>query len=94
MSETSSEVKSPIKKLKEEVKKLEETVAKLVARVDNLEEKKKGKENQPPSVLNSNYNNKRNAYINKLNNKDILNPKEETKKYYEVQYDPENEKYY
>ena len=46
MSETSSEVKSPIKKLKEEVKQLEETVAKLVARVDNLEEKEE-REREP-----------------------------------------------
>ena len=83
MSESSEEIKSPIKKLKEEVKELKELVSNLVERVVKLEGNKENikTSNNKPNIMDAKYNNRRSAYISKLNNKDIKQPKEETMRY-------------
>ena len=89
MSESSEEIKSPIKKLREEVKELKDLVSSLVERVVKLEGNKENikPSNNKPNIMDANYNNRRSAYISNLNNKDIKQPKEETMKYYNVVYD-------
>ena len=39
------------------------------------------------------YENKKNAYLTKLNNKDILQPKPTTLEYYKIKYDEETKTY-
>ena len=39
------------------------------------------------------YKNKRNVYVNKLNNKDIKFPKKETLEYYEIKFDDQERAY-
>ena len=39
------------------------------------------------------YKNKRNVYVNKLNNKDIKFPKKETLEYYEIKFDGQERAY-
>ena len=39
------------------------------------------------------YENKKNAYLTKLNNKDILQPKPTTLEYYKIKYDEETNTY-
>ena len=89
MSESSEEIKSPIKKLKEEVKELKDLVSSPVERVVKLEGNKENikPSNNKPNIMDANYNNRRSAYSSKLNNQDIKQPKEETMKYYNVVYD-------
>ena len=84
MRESSEEIKSPIKKLKEEVIELKDLVSSVVERVVKLEGNKGNikPSNNKPNLMDANYNNRRSAYISKLNNKDITQPKEETMKYY------------
>ena len=96
MSESSQEIKSPIKKLKEEVAELKELVGSLVERVAKLEDNKENikPNNVKPNIMDANYNNRRSAYISKLNNKDIKQPKEETMKYYNVVYDADKNVYF
>ena len=96
MSESSSEFKSPIKKLKEEVAELKELVSSLVERVVKLEGNKENikPNDNKPNIMDANYNNRRSAYISKLNNKDIKQPKEETMKYYNVVYDADKDVYF
>ena len=96
MSESSEEIKSPIKKLKEEVKELKELVNSLVERVVKLEGNKENikPSDNKPNIMDANYNNRRSAYISKLNNKDIKQPKEETMKYYNVVYDADKNVYF
>ena len=96
MSESSEEIKSPIKKLKEEVKELKELVSSLVERVAKLEGNKENikPNNNKPKITDANYNNRRSAYISKLNNKDIKQPKEKTMKYYNVVYDADKDVYF
>ena len=96
MSESSPEVKSPIKKLKEEVAELRELLSSLVERVAKLEGNKENikPSNNKPNIMDANYNNRRSAYISKLNNKDIKQPKEETMKYYNVVYDADKDVYF
>ena len=90
------EIKSPIKMLKEEVKELKELVNSLVERVVKLEDNKENikPRNNKPNIMDANYNNRRSAYISKLNNKDIKQPKEETMKYYNVVYDADKNIYF
>ena len=96
MSESSQEIKSPIKKLKEEVAELKDLVNSLVERVVKLEGNKENikPSNNKPNIMDANYNNRRSAYISKLNNKDIKQPKEETMKYYNVVYDADKNVYF
>ena len=96
MSESSPEVKSPIKKLKEEVAELKDLVNSLVERIMKLEGNKENikPNNNKPNILDANYNNRRSAYISKLNNKDIKQPKEETMRYYNVVYDADKNVYF
>ena len=96
MSESSEEIKSPIKKLKEEVAELKELISSLVERVVKLEGNKENikPRNNKPNITDANYNNRRSAYISKLNNKDIKQPKEETMKYYNVVYDADKNLYF
>ena len=96
MSDCSTEIKSPIKKLKEEVKELKELVNSLVERVVKLEGNKENikPSDNKPNIMDANYNNRRSAYISKLNNKDIKQPKEETMKYYNVVYDADKDVYF
>ena len=76
-------------KVKNNTEPLEETENKLVERIDKLQKKKKDNKNQTPDIFSPTYNDKRNAYILKLNNKEIQQPKPETMKYYNVVYDKE-----
>ena len=88
-----SEINSPIKKLKEEVAELKELVSSLVERVVKLKGNKeniKPNENKP-DIMSANYNNRRSAYISKLNSKDIKQPKDETMRYYNVVYDADKD---
>ena len=39
------------------------------------------------------YKNKRNVYVNKLNNKDINFPQKETLEYYEIEFDDQERAY-
>ena len=96
MSDCSAEIKSPIKKLKEEVKELKELVNSLVERVVKLEGNKENikPSNNKPNIMDANYKNRRSAYISKLDNKDIRQPKEETMKYYNVVYDADKDLYF
>ena len=96
MSESSQEIKSPIKKLKEEVAELKDLVNSLVERVAKLEGNKENikPSDNKPNITDANYNNRRSAYISKLNNKDIKQPKEETMKYYNVVYDADKNVYF
>ena len=96
MSESSPEIKSPIKKLKEEVAEIKDLVNSLVERVVKLEGNKENIKpiNNKPNIMDANYNNRRSAYISKLNNKDIKQPKEETMKYYNVVYDADKNVYF
>ena len=82
MSDCSAEIRSPIKKLKEEVKELKELVGSLVERVVKLEGNKENikPSNNKPNIIDANYNNRRSAYISKLKNKDINQPKNPRKK--------------
>ena len=93
MSDCSAEIKSPIKKLKEKVAELKELVGSLVERVVKLEGNKENikPSDNKPNITDANYNNRRSAYISKLNNKDIKQPKEETMKYYTVVYDTDKD---
>ena len=96
MSESSQEIKSPIKMLKEEVKELKELISSLVERVVKLEGNKENikPSYNKPNIMDANYNNRRSAYISKLNNKDIKQPKEETMRYYNVVYDADKDVYF
>ena len=83
-------------KSKVEVKELKELVNSLVERVVKLEGNKENikPSNNKPNIMDANYNNRRSAYISKLNNKDIKQPKEETMKYYNVVYDEDKNVYF
>ena len=54
--------------------------------IDNLTEKPK-QTNKPIAKDSDSYKNKRNVYVNKLNNLEIQNPKPETLEYYDVKFD-------
>ena len=88
MSESEGSINSPIKNLKVQVKQMEETIAKFTKRTDKLEG---NKENIKPNNLNGSYNIKSNAYIAKLNKKDMLNPKPETMHHHTVVYGEESQ---
>ena len=96
MSESSQEIKSPIKMLKKEVKELKELISSLVERVVKLEGNKENikPSYNKPNIMDANYNNRRSAYIRKLYNKDIKQPKEETMRYYNVVYDADKDVYF
>ena len=82
--------------LKEELKLLEgfmETkLQKLMDKIDDLEnyvndleDKVKPKTYNKPDVdKNASYDNKRNTYLNKLNNNEIMYPKSSTLEYYKI----------
>ena len=71
------------------MKELKDLVSSLVERVVKLEGNKENikPSNNRPYIMDASYNDRRSAYISKLNNQDIKQPKEETMKYYTVVYD-------
>ena len=89
--------------LKEELKLLEgfietklqrlmDKINNLENSVNDLEEKVKPKTYTRPDVDKSaSYENKRNTYLNKLNNNEILHPKSSTLEYYKIK--KEGDKY-
>ena len=95
MSESSEGIKSHIKMLKE-VAELKELLSSLVERVVKFQGNKENTKpsDNKPNITGSNYKNRRSAYISKLNNKDIKQPKEETMKYYNVVYDADKNLYF
>ena len=82
--------------LKEEIKLLEgfietklqrlmDKINNLEDAINDLEEKVKPKTYNKPDVdKNASYENKRNTYLNKLNNNEILYPKSSTIEYYKI----------
>ena len=58
----------------------------LEQKIDNLIEKPK-QTNKPIAKDSDIYKNKRNVYVNKLNNLEIKSPKPETLDYYDVKFD-------
>ena len=91
MSESSKEVKS----LDNKIKEVNDLIKSLVERIDKLEGNKENtRPINKPDIANANYNNRRSAYISKLHNNDIKQPKEETMKYYNVVYDADKNLYF
>ena len=61
--------------------------------VNKLNEEKPKQIKQPMDKDSDAYKNKRNVYVNKLNNKDIKFPKKETLEYYEIKFDDQERAY-
>ena len=62
-------------------------------KIDNLMIVNKPKPVNTPVIKDEVYNNKRNVYVNKLNEGHIKYPKTETLAYYEIKYDAEKKVY-
>ena len=61
--------------------------------VNKLNEEKPKQIKKPMDKDSDIYKNKRNVYVNKLNNKDIKFPKKETLEYYEIKFDDQERAY-
>ena len=61
--------------------------------VNKLNEEKPKQIKKPMDKDSDAYKNKRNVYVNKLNNKDIKFPKKETLEYYEIKFDDQERAY-
>ena len=61
--------------------------------VNKLNEEKPKQIKKPMDKDSDAYKNKRNVYVNKLNNKDIKFPKRETLEYYEIKFDDQERAY-
>ena len=61
--------------------------------VNKLNEEKPKQIKKPIDKDSDVYKNKRNVYVNKLNNKDIKFPKKETLEYYEIKFDNQERAY-
>ena len=77
-------IETNLQKIVDKINNLEDVV-------NNLEEKAKPKYNKPDIDKNASYENKRNIYLNKLNNNEILYPKSTTLEYYKIK--KEEDKY-
>ena len=84
MSDVDDEVVKPIKRISSQ--KILEKLDLIEKKINELLTKPKPV-NKPMDKDSDVYKNKRNVYVNKLNNKDIKFPKKETLEYYEIKFD-------
>ena len=63
-------------------------------KIDNIEKNTKPRYTKPNLDKNASYENKKNVYLTKLNNKEILQPKQTTLDYYKIKYNQKDKVYY
>ena len=90
MSDVDDEVVKPIKRISSQ--KILEKLDLIEKKVNELLTKPKPV-NKPMDKDSDVYKNKRNVYVNKLNNKEIKFPKKETLEYYEIKFDDQERAY-
>ena len=63
-------------------------------RIENIEKNTKPRYMQSNTDKEATYENKKNVYLTKLNNKEILQPKQTTLDYYKIKYNKKDKVYY
>ena len=63
-------------------------------KIDNIEKNTKPRYTKPNLDKDASYENKKNVYLTKLNNKEILQPKQTTLDYYKIKYNQKDKVYY
>ena len=63
-------------------------------RIENIEKNTKPRYMQPNTDKGLTYENKKKVYLTKLNNKEILQPKQTTLDYYKIKYNQKDKVYY
>ena len=63
-------------------------------RIENIEKNTKPRYTKPNLDKDASYENKKNAYLTKLNNKKILQPKQTTLDYCKIKYNQKDKVYY
>ena len=63
-------------------------------KIDNIEKNTKPRYMKPNTDKEASYENKKNVYLTKLNNKEILQPKQTTLDYYKIKYNQKDKLYY
>ena len=63
-------------------------------KIENIEMNTKPRYMQPNTDKGATYENKKNVYLTKLNNKEILQPKQTTLDYYKIKYNQKDKVYY
>ena len=90
MSDVDGEVVKPIKRISGQ--KILENLEFIEKKINELLIKRKPV-NKPMDKDSDVYKNKKNVYVNKLNNKDIKLPKKETLEYHEIKFDDQERAY-
>ena len=63
-------------------------------KIENIEKNTKPRYMQSNTDKEATYENKKNVYLTKLNNKEILQPKQTTLDYYKIKYNKKDKVYY
>ena len=63
-------------------------------KIDNIENNTKPRYTKPNIDKDATYENKKNVYLTKLNNKEILQPQQTTLDYYKIKYNQKDKLYY
>ena len=63
-------------------------------KIDNIEKNTKPRYTKPNIDKDASYENKKNVYLTKLNNKEILQPKQTPLDYYKIKYNQKDKFYY